>query len=142
MHLDQQAVLALAREFREHQIPCDVLGLEPGWQSHAYSCSFSWDDTRFPKPAEFLRAAAAENFRINLWEHAFTHPTSPMFDALIPHAGDFAVWGGLVPDFASASAREIFGGYHGRQLIDAGVSGFKLDECDNSDYTEGWSFPT
>src|SRR6185437_5921641 len=36
---------------------------------------------------------------------------------------------------------EIFGDYHGRELIDAGISGFKLDECDNSDYTGGWSFP-
>ncbi len=26
-------------------------------------------------------------------------------------------------------------------MIDLGISGFKLDECDNSDYTGGWSFP-
>jgi alpha-D-xyloside xylohydrolase len=53
-----------------------------------------------------------------------------------------AVWGGLVPDFASADARRIFGEYHARTFLDAGVSGFKLDECDNSDFTGGWSFPS
>ncbi len=37
--------------------------------------------------------------------------------------------------------REIFGNYHGRTLVDIGISGFKLDECDSSDYTGGWSFP-
>jgi alpha-D-xyloside xylohydrolase len=35
-----EEVLRFAKEFRERKIPCDVLGLEPGWQTHAYSCSF------------------------------------------------------------------------------------------------------
>lgn len=141
MHLGQKEVLELAGEFRKSKIPCDVIGLEPGWQTHAYSCSFVWERTRFPDPKAFLKDAAAADFHVNLWEHAFTHPTSPIFESLVPHAGDFAVWGGLVPDFAGEPAQEIFGNYHGKELIDAGVSGFKLDECDNSDYTGGWSFP-
>lgn len=30
----------------------------------------------------------------------------------------------------------------GEYLIDKGVTGFKLDECDNSDYNpSNWSFP-
>jgi alpha-D-xyloside xylohydrolase len=56
-------------------------------------------------------------------------------------SGDKGVWGGLVPDFLDSKARAVFGGYHGKHLIDLGVDGFKLDECDNSDYTGGWSFP-
>ncbi len=141
MHSDHAAAIALAREFRNRDIPCDVLGLEPGWQTHAYSCTFAWNTERFPDPKQFLREAAALDYRVNLWEHAFTHPSSPIFEPLVSHAGDFAVWDGLVPDFAGEPARRIFGRYHGRQLIDAGVSGFKLDECDSSDYTGGWSFP-
>lgn len=137
----QQRVLALAKEFRDRKIPCDVFGLEPGWQSHAYSCTFSWDKDRFPDPRSFVQSAADLQFKINLWEHAFTHPASPLFSALEPHAGDYGVWGGLVPDFAGPQAREIFGDFHGKTLIDMGISGFKLDECDNSDYTGGWSFP-
>jgi len=58
-----------------------------------------------------------------------------------PHSGNYGVWGGLVPDFARAPAREAFGAYHGERFVDVGISGFKLDECDNSDYTGGWSFP-
>jgi alpha-D-xyloside xylohydrolase len=46
-----------------------------------------------------------------------------------------------VPDFAGEPARRVFGEYHGKALIDVGVSGFKLDECDGSDFTEGWSWP-
>jgi alpha-D-xyloside xylohydrolase len=137
----QQRVLALASEFRERKIPCDVFGLEPGWQSHAYSCTFVWDKTRYPVPDKFVRSAAGLNYKINLWEHAFVHPASQLFPIIQPYSGDYGVWGGLVPDFASKHAREAFGAFHGRTLIDMGISGFKLDECDNSDYTGGWSFP-
>jgi len=137
----QTDVLALARELRDRKIPCDVIGLEPGWQSQSYSCSFVWDKGRYPDPHGFLAATQDENFHVNLWEHAFTHPSSPLFPALEPYAGDLAVWKGLVPDFAAHAARDVFGEFHGKTLIDAGVSGFKLDECDNSDYTHNWSFP-
>lgn len=137
---DSKEVIRLAKEFRERKIPCDVLGLEPGWQSHAYSCSFLWGKG-FPDPAGFVRDLAAMNFKLNLWEHAFTHPTAPFHDAIAPYAGDYLVWRGLVPDFQDNEARRIFGEHHRKTFIDIGVSGFKLDECDNSDYTGGWSFP-
>ena len=56
---NQEATLALAAEFRERRIPCDVLGLEPGWQTHAYSCTYVWSKS-FPAPA-----AMAKNWRRN-----------------------------------------------------------------------------
>lgn len=137
----QQDVLALANEFRDRRIPCDVFGLEPGWQTHAYSCTFAWDKDRFPDPQGFVQSTAGLQYKINLWEHAFTHPASPLFSALEPWSGDYGVWGGLVPDFAGEQGRQIFGDFHGKTLVDMGISGFKLDECDNSDFTGGWSFP-
>ncbi len=137
----QESALALAREFRDRKIPCDVIGLEAGWQTHAYSCTFVWNKDRFADPPAFVRAAGEMNYKVNLWEHAFTHPASPIFPEIQPHSGNFGVWGGLVPDFAGEPARAAFGAYHGKNLIDMGVSGFKIDECDNSDYTGGWSFP-
>lgn len=137
----QQAVADLAHQFRDRNIPCDVLGLEPGWQSHSYSCSFVWDKQRFPDPPAFLHEAAGMGFHVNLWEHAFTHPSSPLFEPLLDSSGNYGVFGGLVPDFARSPARKIFGDYHGKYLIESGISGFKLDECDNSDFTGGWSFP-
>lgn len=138
---NQQEVLKLAKELREEKIPCDVIGLEPGWQSHAYSCTFAWNEERFPDPAGFIRESKKLGYKVNLWEHAFTNPASPIFTELEPHSGDYGVWGGLVPDFAGKAARRTFGDYHGKTFVDAGISGFKLDECDNSDYTGGWSFP-
>src|SRR4051794_14292505 len=90
-------ITELARELRVRKIPCDVLGLEPGWQSHAYSCSFAWDSQRFKDPNGFLAEMKRLEYEVNLWEHAFTHPSSPLFRELSPYSGDYGVWGGLVP---------------------------------------------
>lgn len=137
---DQAQVLAMADEFRSRKIPCDVLGLEPGWQTHAYSCSYVWSD-KFPDPSKMLAGLKAAGFHLNLWEHAFTHPSSPIYDKLLPFSGEYKVWGGLAPDFLSPDARRIFAEFHEREHVSRGVSGYKLDECDNSDFTGNWSFP-
>ncbi len=136
----QEEVLATAKYFRDNDMPCDILGLEPGWQTHSYSCSYVWSD-RFPNPDEMIKKLRDSGFHINLWEHAFTHPSSPIHDAIAPYGGEYEVWGGVVPDFATKEARKIFADYHRKTLVDKGIDGFKLDECDSSDNTGSWSFP-
>ena len=137
-------VSKLAKYFRENDIPCDVLGLEPGWQTNAYSCSYVWDETRFPGPGKFIAEMNAMGFRINLWEHAYVNPASPLFEPLKRKSGDYLVWNGLVPDFADESVRKIFAGYHDNYLLKMGISAFKCDECDNSGFAGAlghWGFP-
>lgn len=134
-------VLDLARYFRDRDLPCDIFGLEPGWQSHAYSCSYVWNRELYPEPERVVLGLREMGFHVNLWEHAFVHPTSPIYGELASRAGDYEVWGGIVPDFALPGTREIFSDYHSASIVALGVDGFKLDECDNSDYTGSWSFP-
>ena len=38
------------KNFLDRGFPLDVIGLEPGWQSKSYPCTFSWDKGRFPDP--------------------------------------------------------------------------------------------
>ena len=133
--------IAMMQKFKENGIPCSVFGLEPGWQSNAYSCSYAWDSDRAKRHEEFLSLAKEMGYRVNLWEHVFVHPTSPIYDELFAYSGDFEVWKGLVPDLSIPQARQIFADYRRKNLVEAGVSGFKLDECDGSDFTSGWSFP-
>lgn len=136
-------VMQFASYFRNKQIPCDVLGLEPGWQTAAYSCSYRWSDERFPRHKEMLDELRQKGYKINLWEHAYVHPTSPIRQALEPYSGDFLVWNGLIPDFLLPQSRSIYADYH-RTLVEEGISGFKLDECDNSNIAYGsatWGFP-
>lgn len=134
-------VLNFAEYFRSNHITCDIIGLEPGWQTHAYSCTFVWDGERFGEWKSMLDSIKKANYHVNLWEHAFVSSESPIYEKLQNHSGDFELWEGLVPDFADGEAAEIFADYHKNALIDNGISGFKLDECDGSDFTGGWTFP-
>jgi len=65
-----------ALNFRREGIPCDVLGLEPGWMEKHYDESLdkSWNQTRFPIPGyalkgrhNFLNAIQRMNFHMELW---------------------------------------------------------------------------
>ncbi len=139
-HAGQDATLALAKSLREDGIPCDTYGLEPGWQTHAYSSTYVWDRVMFPDPENFCAEMKRMGYKVNLWEQPYVHPESPIFDAMKPHSGDYYVWDGLVPDFSQNVASACFASHHDG-LVEMGVDGFKLDECDNSDFTSNWGFP-
>ncbi|MCG3149540.1 MAG: hypothetical protein PCFJNLEI_03003 [Verrucomicrobiae bacterium] len=135
-------VVALAERLRRDQLPFDVLGLEPGWHSHSYPCSFRWSAERFSDPDALIASTRALGYRLNLWEHAFVHPAAPIAAALRPHCGTEMAFDGLVPDLLTPEAQRIFAEHHEQTLIARGVAGFKLDECDHSDFIGyAWSFP-
>ena len=140
---NQDGVSKMAAYFRDHEIPCDVLGLEPGWHSNAYSCSYVWSD-KFPQPQEMINDLKGKNFRLNLWEHAYINQAAPFYKDMEKLSGSFLVWKGLVPDFVNPKAAAIFADYHEKNLVDKGISSFKLDECDNSNIMDAkavWGFP-
>lgn len=137
----QSEILEFAKYFRDNHMPCDIIGLEPGWQTKVYSCSYVWNKENFSEWQSMLKSLKKDHFRVNLWEHAFVNGESPIYEDLKPHCGDFEVWEGLVPDFADEKGLDIFAEYHKTALADNGITGFKLDECDGSDYTGGWTFP-
>ncbi len=138
---DQESVGKLADKFREEKMPVDVLGLEPGWHSHSYSCTYQWSYL-FPKPEEMIKELSQKGYKLNLWEHLFVYPAAPFYKKLLPFAGEYEVWNGLVPDFATKEAVDIFSEYHKTEFVQKGILGFKLDECDNSDMNaSNWSFP-
>ena len=139
MHGDKERILTLAENLREEKMPCDIFGFEPGWQTRFYSCTYQWDDGRFPDHEQMLDKLNSMGYKVNLWEHAYVNPDSPIFEDMKPHAGDHYVWDGLVPDFSTEGARKVFGEYHAK-LAAEGISGFKLDECDSSDFTANWGF--
>jgi alpha-D-xyloside xylohydrolase len=136
----QADVLELCERLRRERIPCDMLGLEPGWQSHSYSCSLAWSPEHFPQPEQLIERARALGFKLNLWEHAYIHPSSPLHRPLAPFSGDYLVWNGLVPDFTLPQARRIFGDYHATELVRKGILGFKADECDRQPPSDATPF--
>lgn len=131
----------LADYFRENDIPCDIIGLEPGWQTASYSCSYVWEKERYPDSDDVIQYLKSKNIHINLWEHAFVSSVSPLYKKLFDYSGNYEVWRGLVPDFSIDEARKTFADYHKETFVSKGIDGFKLDECDSGDFLSCWSFP-
>lgn len=120
--------------FREKGFPLDFIGLEPGWQSKSYPCTFSWDSVRYPDPAGFVQGLLKENIRVNLWTNPYVSPEAPFYKAIVPFSGSHTVWNGLVPDFTQEQARKLFFDQLQRDQVSKGVSGYKIDEVDGYDH--------
>ncbi len=131
----EQALADIA-EFRKNGIPLDMLGLEPGWMSQAYPCSFEWDRTRFPNPKTFLAEVEKQHVRVNLWFNPYVAPETPFYAKLLPFAGTHLVWNGIVPDYTMPAAQKILVDHLTHTVVDldpAAVGGFKIDEVDGYD---------
>jgi len=127
------AVEKEVQAFKERGYPLDFIGLEPGWQSSAYPCTFEWDSSRFPQPALFVQRLRQKGVRVNLWTNPYVSPRSPIYSVIKPYTASHTVWVGLVPDFTLPQARKAFFDQLNRSQIAIGVSGYKFDEVDGGD---------
>lgn len=130
---DAQGVADEAKAFEDRGYPLDFIGLEPGWQSKSYPCTFEWDKNRFPDPQKLVQDMLKRGVRINLWTNPYISPESPIYKNILPYTGSHTVWNGAVPDISMPEARNIFFGELEKGKVDIGVSGYKMDEVDGGD---------
>lgn len=133
-----QEVINEVNEFEQRGFPLDFIGLEPGWQSMSYPCSYEWDAGRFPQPKEFVAELLQKNVRTNLWINPYISPKALLYEHFLPYAGSHSVWTGIVPDYSMKEAREVFKEFYQKNHLDIGVSGLKIDEADGYDT---WLWP-
>lgn len=131
-------VQAEVKAFQKYDFPLDVIGLEPGWHSKAYPCSFEWDSIRFPHPREFVREMQQQGIQLNLWCNPYIAPQTSLYDSLLPYSGTHTVWCGIVPDYTLDAPRQIFRSHIDGEQLAYGVSGYKIDEVDGFD---NWLWP-
>ena len=93
--------------FNEKQFPLDVVGLEPGWMSSSYPCTFEWQKARFADPAALAKRLLGQGVRLNLWINPYISPKSQIHDEMYPYSGSHMVWLGLVPDYYMPEARQL-----------------------------------
>jgi Glycosyl hydrolases family 31 len=115
-----------------------VIGLEPGWQTKSYPCTYEWDKGRYPDPKSFLQTMLAKGVRANLWINPYVSPSASIYKAIAPFTATHTVWAGIVPDFTMPQAQKTFFGQLGKDGVDIGVSGYKIDEVDGYD---SWLWP-
>jgi alpha-D-xyloside xylohydrolase len=137
-HADADAVYAELAEFKKQDIPLDVLGLEPGWMTRSYPCSFEWQTKRFPDPKGFTEELLNEGIHLNLWINPYVSQYGRLHEPLYPLSGSHMVWLGIVPDFRLSETREIFAEFFRKEHFGFGVSGYKADEVDGYDR---WLWP-
>lgn len=127
-----------AAGFDENNFPLDVIGLEPGWHSKSYPCTFEWDPGRFPGPEAFIKEMASKGIRLNLWMNPYLWPDGTLDKQMKPYTGSHTVWCGTVVDYTIPAARRIMQDHFNKNQLDMGVSGLKIDEVDGFD---SWLWP-
>jgi alpha-glucosidase (family GH31 glycosyl hydrolase) len=80
------------QDFEERNFPIDVVGLEPGWMTKSYPCTFEWQKKRFPDPAGFTSELLDKGIRLNLWENPYISKSSRLYESMYPLSGSHLVW--------------------------------------------------
>lgn len=135
---DENAVQNEVDGFKQHNFPLDVVGLEPGWHSKSYPCTFEWDETRFPDPDAFIDKMKNQGIRLNSWINPYVSPSASIYNKIKPFTGTHTVWTGIVPDFTMSEVIEIMNNHFQKEVLSKGVSGLKIDEVDGYDV---WLWP-
>lgn len=133
-----QQVAEEVKQYEQHKFPLTVIGLEPGWQSRAYPCTYEWDKGRFPDPDGFLKEMKQKNININLWLNPYVSPDGELYQKILPYTASHTVWCGVVPDYAMPEVNKLIGDHFMKHTISKGVSGYKMDENDGYD---DWLWP-
>jgi alpha-glucosidase len=137
----QATVLDLARNFREHGIPCDVIYLDIHYLDSFRV--FTWDTARFPD----LKQMTAELHRLGFKIIAILDPGVKMDTESSAYRSGFfhdvflkypdgetvsaPVWAGMshFPDFTKPAARTWWAGQCAK-LLEAGIDGIWNDMCE------------
>lgn len=125
-------------EFEKRGFPLSVVGLEPGWMSRAYPCTYEWDATRFPNPEEFVKGLNDKHIKTNVWINPYVSPEGELYKKIEPYTGSHTVWCGIVPDYSLPETKKIMTAHFKKHQLDKGVSGYKMDENDGFD---SWLWP-
>lgn len=132
----ESVIRDLAKGFREHKIPCDVIHLDIDYMD-GYRV-FTWSPERFPNPTGLLKDLAAQGIKvITIIDPGVKYDPDNGYavydqgatnDYFIRKA-DGSVYHGYVwpddsvfPDFSRPEIREWWGGLH-TALLDVGVAG-------------------
>ncbi len=132
----------VADGLRDHDIPCDVIHIDPWWMGEpANWCGLQWDEDRFPDPAGMIEELRGRGLRLCLWENPYVAEDAPIFKqgrqrgyfVKDEHGEPYMIraWAEVVPplavvDFTNPEAVVWWQSLH-RPLLGQGVAVFKTD---------------
>lgn len=76
---DRPSIEMLIAGLEQHNIPADVVHIDPWWMKWRHYCDFRWDEEAFPHPKEFITNLHSSNLKLCLWEHSYVSVESDLF---------------------------------------------------------------
>jgi alpha-D-xyloside xylohydrolase len=68
------------RGMREHDVPCDVLHIDPDWLIlDRLNTDWRWSEDKFPNPAGMIRELSEQGFHVSVWELPYIDSASPIY---------------------------------------------------------------
>jgi alpha-glucosidase len=137
-YMDEEEVREVARNFREKDIPCDVIYLDIHYMD-GYRV-FTWDEERFPEPEKLIADLREQGFRVvtivdpgvktdeDYAAYVEGRERDLFCKTLEGEEFHNVVWPGVCafPDFTSPETRRWWGENH-QALLDKGVAGIWCD---------------
>lgn len=77
---DQAAMQKLVDGLDEHDLPADVVHVDPWWMTWRKYCDFTWDRAAFPDVEGFIAGLHARDLHLCLWEHPYISVESELFE--------------------------------------------------------------
>jgi len=75
----QEQVETIARQLRQHRIPCDVIHIDTDWFEHDWACDLRFGPQKFPDPAAMTDNLRQQGFKVCLWQWPNMIIDTPMF---------------------------------------------------------------
>jgi alpha-D-xyloside xylohydrolase len=81
LYKNREELEEVATKLREHEIPCDVLHIDPYWMGDEGTwCNMQWNEQYFPKPKEMFDKLDGMGYKICLWENSYVPTNTEMYD--------------------------------------------------------------
>ncbi len=81
VYRDEAAIRGLAAGLTEHDIPGDVIHVDPWWMRWRQYADFAWDRQAFPEPERFAEDLHRQGLKLSVWQHPYVSVESDLYAA-------------------------------------------------------------
>ncbi len=75
----QQDIGKLVHGLEVHELPADVIHVDPWWMKGRKYCDFQWNSETFPRPEALIESLHRRGLKLSLWEHPYISVESDLF---------------------------------------------------------------